>query len=108
MSRRKGELSPNRADREWPHQISLLADDCCGGNYHRVHMFADTLSVAPRGHSYFHNDKWHRVFCFREKTDAEKFKAKFGGEWFGPARRLRWGARSAEDAVTSIRRPYRV
>ncbi len=63
--------------------------ECAGDDYYRVHQFADALSVCPRGHSYFHEDKWHQVFCFREKSDAEKFQAKFGGEWFDPARRGR-------------------
>ena len=28
------------------------------------------------------DNKWHRVFCFGEQTDAEKFHARFGGERF--------------------------
>jgi hypothetical protein len=27
------------------------------------------------------------VFCFAESADAEKFRARFGGEIFDPARR---------------------
>jgi hypothetical protein len=92
MGRYKGRMTPNTRDREFPHQIALLADQCRGDNYQRTHQFADTLSAAPSGHSFFHDDKWHDVFCFREKADAETFKAKFGGEWFDPARRGR-GAR---------------
>jgi|ERR1700738_5339582 len=30
--RRKGELSPTRIDRDWPHQIVLKANDCLGQN----------------------------------------------------------------------------
>jgi hypothetical protein len=33
------------------------------------------------------NDEWHLVFCFAEKDHAEKFKARFAGEWFDPATR---------------------
>jgi hypothetical protein len=89
MGRRKGELTPNAVDREYPHQISLPADDCRGTNYYTVNLFADALSVAPRGHSYYHDDEWHQVFCFREKSGAEVFQQRFGGEWFDPARRGR-------------------
>jgi hypothetical protein len=89
MGRRKGELSPSAIDGEWPYQISLLADDCTGSNYYTVNLFADALSVCTRGHSCCHDDRWHRVFCFKEKADAEKFQARFGGEWFDPARRGR-------------------
>jgi hypothetical protein len=60
MGCRKGELSPGAIDREWPHQISLLADDCTGANYYTVNLFADALSICTRGHSYFHEGKWRR------------------------------------------------
>jgi hypothetical protein len=33
------------------------------------------------------NDEWHLVFCFAEKDHAEKFKARFAGEWLDPATR---------------------
>jgi hypothetical protein len=89
MGRRKGELTSAGIDRGWPHQIALLSSECEGENHDPVRTFADALSACTRGHKFFHNDKWHRVFCFAEKTDAEKFQAKFGGEWFDPARRGR-------------------
>jgi hypothetical protein len=47
------------------------------------------LSVAPLGHQFFRDDIWHKVFCFSERADAEKFLARFGGEWFDPSRRGR-------------------
>jgi len=87
--RRKGELSSFLIDRDWPHQISLSTNQCRGGEYHRVRQFADTLSVCSRNHSFFHNDEWYDVFCFKLKEDAQKFKDKFGGEWFDPRRRGR-------------------
>jgi len=89
MGRRKGELTPATIDRQWPHQIALLTSYCQGENYYPVQNFANTLSVCTRGHSFCQNDKWYRVFCFKEKADAEKFQAKFGGDWFDPARRGR-------------------
>lgn len=33
MTRRKGELSAARIDREWPHQVALPADQGIGENY---------------------------------------------------------------------------
>jgi hypothetical protein len=89
MGRHKGELSPGRVDREWPHQIMLPWDDAGGRNYEPVRAFCADLSLCPRGHSIVKDDKWHHVFCFREKADAEKFQAKFGGDWFDPAQRGR-------------------
>jgi hypothetical protein len=33
--------------------------------------------------------EWWSVFCFAEREHAEKFKERFGGEWFDPKRRGR-------------------
>jgi hypothetical protein len=85
MGRRKGEMTAAVRDREYPHQIAMQEDTVTSA----VSGFADALSVCSRGHAFFHNDTWHNVFCFKEKADAEKFRAQFGGEWFDPARRGR-------------------
>jgi hypothetical protein len=37
--RRKGELSPNRVDRDWPPQIVLKANDCLGQNDTAIRAF---------------------------------------------------------------------
>ena len=42
--RRKGEISPGRIKREWPHNIAITADKVMGTNYDVVHGFANTLS----------------------------------------------------------------
>lgn len=84
---RKGELSPARVDREWPHQITLRANDCTGAQYTAIAEFCAGLSLCPRGHSYVEADVWMRVFCFAEKEHAERFRERFGGEPFDPARR---------------------
>jgi hypothetical protein len=89
VSRHKGALRPNQIDRGWPHQIALLSDLCTGENYETVRAFNQGLSVAPLGHTFFHNDQWHQVFCFSERADAAKFQARFGGDWFDPSRRGR-------------------
>ena len=67
----------------------LPADDVGGQNYNVVHQFCADLSLCPRRHSIRRDDKWHHVFCFAVKADAEKFQAQFGGEWFDPERRGR-------------------
>jgi hypothetical protein len=90
MGRRKGELSPGQVDREYPHQIALHEDLCTGSpQYETVREFARRLTVSHRGHTFFRDDAWHNVFCFREKADAEAFHARFGGEWFDPSTRGR-------------------
>jgi hypothetical protein len=87
--RRKGELSPLRGDREWPHQIILPANECLNQQYKIIHEFCADLSLYPRGHSIFKDDKWHHVYCFAEREHAERFQARFGGEWCDPTQRGR-------------------
>lgn len=89
MGRRKGELSPARIDREFPHQIIVPCSLLSGGHYHFVRYFCDGLSAAPRGHSVVKDDEWHQIFCFRDRADAELFRQRFGGGWFDPATRGR-------------------
>lgn len=86
--RRKGELSPAAIDRGWPHQVAVPAKISLGENYKVVHGFCEGLSLCSRGHSVVGLDnEWWSVFCFAEKEHAEKFKARFGGEWFEPQKR---------------------
>jgi len=89
MVRRKGELSPAGIDRGWPHQVALPADECRGTHFRTLHAFCIGLSLCPRGHSVFHDDRWWQVFCFAEGADADAFRARFGGERFDPAQRGR-------------------
>jgi hypothetical protein len=42
MSRRKGELTAGRIDREWPYQVVLPADQALGKNYTVTHDSAAT------------------------------------------------------------------
>ena len=97
MRRRKGELSPARIDREFPHQIIVPCSLLSGGHYHFVRYFCDGLSAAPRGHSVVKDDEWHQVFCFRERADAELFRLRFGGAWF-------CGTASPGFAICEVRR----
>jgi hypothetical protein len=89
MVRRRGELTKPQIDRDFPHQIVIRADHYSGSNYRTVQYFCVGLSLAPRNHSVVIDDRWHVVFCFSDKADGEKFKSRFGGEWFSPARRGR-------------------
>jgi hypothetical protein len=92
--RRKGELSPASIDRGWPHQVALPASASQNGGYKVIHEFCKSLSLCPRGHSVFRL-KWFNIYCFADRADAEKFLAKFGGQWFDPTKRGK-GARWAQ------------
>jgi hypothetical protein len=85
--RRKGELSPARIDREWPHQVALPANTSEQDGYKTIHEFCKDLSICSRGHSVFHEDQWFNFYCFADPGDAEKFMKRFGGERFDPKQR---------------------
>ena len=86
--RHKGELSSSAVDRGWPHQVALPQSQTMGANYGTIHAFCLELSLCRRGHSVIGpDDDWWCVFCFAEREHAEKFRFRFGGEWFDPAKR---------------------
>jgi len=89
MTRRKGELTSGRIDREWPHQVALPADQVAGKNYAVTHGFCHGLSLCPRGHSVQRNGIEYHVFCFAEAADADLFRERFNGERFDPKDRGR-------------------
>jgi hypothetical protein len=89
MTRRKGEYSKSRLDREFPHQVIVSADRCTGANSAVIESLCKTLTLGPRHHSVFHQDRWHLVYCFADAAHAELFLEKFGGETFDPKARGR-------------------
>jgi hypothetical protein len=75
MSRRKGELSASQIDREFRHQVTVLASTVAeveGGNQLEVAMAG--LSVCVRHHSIMKDDERRLVYCFTEKADADQFR----------------------------------
>lgn len=89
MSARKGELTAADIDRGWPFQIALDSALCTGTQSALQDEFCKGLSRCVRGHTLLHVDKTFLIQCFSLKEDAEKFMAKFGGEWFDPGERGR-------------------
>lgn len=63
-----------------------------GTMHEAVRDFCKDLSLAPRGHSFAREDGWWNVWCFATREDAEKFQARFGGEFMEPKDRPKWGA----------------
>jgi hypothetical protein len=54
--------------------------DAPARSYNVIHDFCQGLSLCPRGHFFWRDDVGFNVFCFAEKSDAEKFRERFGGE----------------------------
>jgi hypothetical protein len=116
MTRRKGEYSKSRLDREFPHQVIVSADRCTGANSAVIESLCKTLTLGPRHHSVFHQDRWHLVYCFADAAHADHLRQTFGGETFDPKARKRgrdWHrlrSRSTSIPTTpnpSFFRPYR-
>jgi hypothetical protein len=83
---RKGELSKGTIDCEWPHQVALPATRCAGAGYVTIRLFCEDerLSVCVRGHSFRRDDIDMIIFCFAQRTHAEEFRDRFGGEFIDP------------------------
>jgi hypothetical protein len=69
-------------DRMFPHQVILPPAYYSGALFRAIHTFCLGLSLAERGHVVLRNDEWHYVFCFSEWNDADKLRARYGGQWF--------------------------
>jgi hypothetical protein len=87
---RKGELSKGTIDRQWPHQVALPSHRCSGHNYVTIRLFCEGLSLCPRGHSFRQDNIDMNVFCFAQHAHAERFQARFGGDFIDPKDRPRW------------------
>jgi len=90
---RKGELSKPAIDSGWPFQVVIPANDVRGAGYASRYDFANTMSLCPRGHSIRRDDTDYVVLCFSERTDAERFMKRFGGEFIEPRDRRAWRAK---------------
>jgi hypothetical protein len=83
---RKGELSKNRINREWPHQVALPQLEA-REQYDRHELIVELCrgrSHAPRGHSVVHEGRWWNVHCFADPADAAWFLERFDGVAFDP------------------------
>jgi hypothetical protein len=88
--RRKGDLSPARLDREWPHQVMLPGSRVVGRTQgEEIEAFCKARSAGPLHHAVVISDVWHVVYCFSQPEDVEAFRERFGGEPFDPAKRGR-------------------
>ena len=69
-------------DQLFPHQVILPQACYSGAMFRTVQAFCIGLSLADRGHVLLRNDDWHYVFCFSIWDDADKLRARYGGQWF--------------------------
>jgi hypothetical protein len=89
VTRRKGEYSNSRLDREFPHRVILPADRCTGADGTAMDNFCTNLALGPRHHSLFYEDRWHLVYGFANAAHADLFRERFGGDTLNPEARGR-------------------
>jgi hypothetical protein len=75
----KPQLSAKTIDRDWPHQVALLADQVIGESHRTTHEFCHELSLCPRGHTVRRDNTTYSVFCFADPSHADEFRGRFGG-----------------------------
>ena len=90
MVYRKGELSKAAIDREWPHQVALpvVSDGRGVQRDHGVLREACRCARAAIGFGVTVAD--YVVKCFATREDADKFAARFNGEYMTPETRPSW------------------
>ena len=86
MTRRKGEMTNAAIDRGWPHQVAIPSSQM-SAEFNEIMIFCDGLSLCQRGHSFRREGQFYVVKCFAEKEDADRFVARFGGEYMTPSER---------------------
>jgi hypothetical protein len=79
--KRKGELSAQCIDKNWPHRIASAADQGAARPFKTIQTFCANLSLCPRTQSFRRDDRDYLVFSFAERADAEQFLVRFHGDW---------------------------
>jgi hypothetical protein len=71
-------------------QVVLRAEATYGERYVSARLFCEGLTLCPRGHCFVGDGGYWNVWCFATREDAEKFRARFGGEFLDPKDRPKW------------------
>jgi hypothetical protein len=80
MSRARGQRSGILIDREYPHQVMVLALTVSGRVIDEVVTFHQKMGVPTITRSMRKDDEWHTLYCFGDANHAKLFRATFGGE----------------------------
>jgi hypothetical protein len=80
MTRAHGQSSRSTLNREYPHQVLVLADNIGGSTFNRALAFHKQADVPIQNYEARKDDKWYLLFCFAERKNALAFQLAFGGE----------------------------
>jgi hypothetical protein len=80
MTRTNGQSSRSILRSENPHQVLVLAETVRGRTFNRVLAFHEQAGIRIKNCTDRKNDKWHLLYCFKERENAVAFQSMFGGE----------------------------
>jgi hypothetical protein len=84
MTRARGQPSRTLLDREYPHQVLVLAETLRGRTLDRAIDFHMNLGIPTKSSSIRKQDAWHTLYRFAEPDHAKLFRVMFGGEMVTP------------------------
>jgi hypothetical protein len=77
---RAGQPPRTLLDREYPHQILVLAENVGGKTFDKVSDFHAKLGITRKSRSVRKYDAWYSLYYFADREHAKLFQAMFGGE----------------------------
>ena len=80
MTRARGQPPRTLLDREYPHQILVLAENVGGKTFDKVSDFHAKLGITRKRRAVRRDDARYSLYCFANRKHAKLFQAMFGGE----------------------------
>jgi hypothetical protein len=84
MTRARGQPSQSLLEREYPHQVLVLAETVRGNTLDRAIAFHTNLGIPTRISSIRKKDVWYTLFRFADPNHAKLFQVMFGGDLVQP------------------------
>jgi|SoiMethySBSTD1v2_1073268.scaffolds.fasta_scaffold115295_6 hypothetical protein len=84
MTCARGQPSRRLLEREYPHQVLVLAETVRGKTLDRVIAFHSNLGISTRISSIRKEDAWYSLFRFADSNHAKLFQVMFGGDRIQP------------------------
>jgi hypothetical protein len=84
MTRAAGQSSRRLLEREYPHQVLVLAETVRGNTLDRAIAFHTNLGIPTRISSIRKKDVWYSLFRFADPNHAKLFQVMFGGDLIQP------------------------
>ena len=80
MIQARGQLSRTLLNREYPHQVLVIADSLRGRLLDEAIAFHTELGIPIESCLIRKDDAWCSLYCFADQRHAATFQIVFGGE----------------------------